>query len=61
MLFISRTGRASAKTTTKNSKQKLWLFVLYLSDLKFLKMAPGTHNVATNQINTIGCGEDNAT
>jgi len=37
-----------------NSKQKLWLFVLYLFDLKFLKMAPGTHNVATNQINTIG-------
>ena len=34
----------------KNSKQKLWLFVLYLFDLKFLKMAPGTHNVATNQI-----------
>jgi len=33
----------------KNSKQKLWLFVLYLFDLKFLKMASGTHNVATNQ------------
>jgi hypothetical protein len=34
----------------KVSKQKLWLFVLYLFDPKFLKMAPGTHNVATNQI-----------
>jgi hypothetical protein len=33
----------------KNSKQKLWLFVLYLFDAKFLKMAPGTHNVATNK------------
>src|SRR6516165_2063672 len=32
----------------KNSKQKLWLFVLYLFDPKFLKMAPGTHNVAAN-------------
>jgi hypothetical protein len=33
----------------KNSKQKLWLFVLYLFDPKFLKTAPGTHNVATNK------------
>ena len=32
----------------KNSKQKLWLFVLYLFDPKFLKTVPGTHNVATN-------------
>jgi hypothetical protein len=30
-------------------KPKLWLFVLYLFDPNFLKMAPGTHNVATNQ------------
>jgi len=45
----------------KNSKRKLWLFVLYLFDPKFLKMAPDMHNVATNQINTIGCDEDNAT
>jgi hypothetical protein len=33
----------------KNSKQELWLFVLYLFDPKFLKMAPGTHNVAHKQ------------
>ena len=39
----------------KNSKQKLWLFVLYLFDPKFLKMAPGTHNAATNQINRSHC------
>jgi len=30
-------------------KPKLWLFVLYLFDPNFLKMAPGTHNVATNR------------
>ena len=36
------------KMFAKNSKQKLWLFVLYLFDPKFLEMAPGTHNVATN-------------
>jgi hypothetical protein len=41
----------------KNSKQKLWLFVLYLFDPKFLKMAPGTHNVATNQINRSHCAD----
>src|SRR5215469_12272523 len=41
----------------KNSKQKLWLFVLYLFDPKFLKMAPGTHNVATNQINRLHCAD----
>jgi len=41
----------------KNSKQKLWFFVLYLFDLKFLKMAPGTHNVATNQINRSHCAD----
>jgi len=39
----------------KNSKQKLWLFVLYSFDPKFLKMAPGTHNAATNQINRSHC------
>jgi hypothetical protein len=41
----------------KNSKQKLWLFVLYLFDPKFLKMAPGTHNVATNKINRSHCAD----
>ena len=41
----------------KNSKQKLWLFVLYLFDPKFVKMAPGTHNVATNQINRSHCAD----
>jgi hypothetical protein len=41
----------------KDSKQKLWLFVLYLFDPKFLKMAPGTHNVATNQINRSHCAD----
>jgi hypothetical protein len=41
----------------KNSKQKLWLFVLYLFDPKFLKMAPGMHNVATNQINRSHCAD----
>jgi hypothetical protein len=41
----------------KNSKQKLWLFVLYLFDPKFLKMAPSTHNVATNKINRSHCAD----
>jgi hypothetical protein len=45
------------KIVAKNSKQKLWLFVLYLFDPKFLKMASGTHNVATNQINRSHCAE----
>jgi hypothetical protein len=41
----------------KNSKQKLWLFVLYSFDPKLPKMAPGTHNVATNQINRSHCAD----
>jgi type IV secretory pathway TrbD component len=41
----------------KNSKPKLWLFVLYLFDPKFLKMAPGTHNVAINKINRSYCAD----
>jgi hypothetical protein len=47
----------SGKCFAKNSKQKLWLFVLYLFDPKFLKMAPGTLNVATNQINRSHCAD----
>jgi hypothetical protein len=44
-------GRSLYQTKKpKNSKQKLWLFVLYLFDPKVLKMAPGTHNVVTNQM-----------
>jgi hypothetical protein len=41
----------------RNSKPKLWLFVLYLFDPKFLKMASGTHNVATNKINRSHCAD----
>jgi hypothetical protein len=52
-VFIFVVGQMFAK----NSKQKLWLFVLYLFDPKFLKMAPGTHNVATNKINRSHCAD----
>jgi hypothetical protein len=57
LVAVRRLLTPKRKNVRQELKQKLWLFVLYLFDLKFLKMAPGTHNVATNQINRSHCAD----
>jgi hypothetical protein len=43
-------GKCSSRTPNKNCG-----FLFFLFDPKFLKMAPGSHNAATNQINRSHC------
>jgi hypothetical protein len=49
--------RGSVSCCRANARQELQTKIVDLFDPKFLKMAPGTHNAATNQINRLHCAD----